>query len=68
MGGGDRVLFVEPILLGHRIRSLQQLNKDFYVLNDDGNLLKISAVKQVIEKVKYDKRQVNRKVLNLFSF
>ena len=67
-GGGDRVLFVEPILLGHRIRSLQQLNKDFYVLNDDGNLLKISAVKQVIEKVKYDKRQVNRKVLNLFSF
>ena len=65
---GDKMLFVEPIALGHRIRSLQQLNKNFYVLNDDGNVLKISAITQEKGKVKYDKREVNRKVLNLFSF
>ena len=36
---GERVLFVEPIVLGHRIRDIEQVGDGFVLLTDAGTLL-----------------------------
>lgn len=38
---GDHVVYCEPINIGHRIRDLKQLGNAFYVLTDQGSILKI---------------------------
>jgi hypothetical protein len=38
----NRVIFVEPINIGYRIRSLSQMGHELYVLTDDGTILKIT--------------------------
>jgi hypothetical protein len=59
---GDRVIFVEPINIGYRIRSLKQFGKKLFILTDDGSIIKIDAAskysidinmyEQVIAKIK----------------
>jgi len=39
-----RVIFVEPIPINYRIRSLIQNNNSFYIYADEGSILKISAI------------------------
>ena len=37
----NRVLFVEPIPIGARIRDLAQVGETFYLLIDDGSLIEV---------------------------
>jgi hypothetical protein len=40
---GNRIIFVEPVLIGSRIRSLAQSDGLIYVLTDEGTILKIKS-------------------------
>ena len=42
---GERVVYSEPIYIGHRIRDLQQDNDKFFLLTDDNSILQITKVK-----------------------
>ena len=40
---GNNIIFVEPIFIGRRIRSLAQFEGNFYLLTDSGSIMKIST-------------------------
>lgn len=45
-----RIVFVEPIWIGHRIRDLLQLDNHFYVLTDDALLITASVDEKLLAK------------------
>jgi len=38
----DKVIFVEPIPINHRIRDIKQIDSSIYILTDEGSILKIT--------------------------
>jgi cytochrome c2 len=45
-----RLVFMEPIYLGHRIRSLAQIDKTIYALTDDSYLLKLTVNEGLLKR------------------
>jgi hypothetical protein len=56
----NRVVFVEPIILGYRIRGLKQTGKNIYILTDVGSIVKITALPQDSKGLKAYKRVINK--------
>lgn len=46
----DRVVFSEPIWIGHRIRDIAQINSVLYLLTDDGLMLELRADAKLVKR------------------